>query len=254
LKEEVREPVNYFSIIRTLAAGNHKIGNIASLLELPPTKLIPYMRTLIDLGFIEKRLPVTEKNAEKSRKGLYFISDNFMRFWFKYVYPFRGELELDNMEIVFEQLEKDFVSSFTTLAYEDICKDIFAKLCATKKILFTPSVIGSYWQNDIHNQDTQIDVMAVDNSHKIVFAGECKYRAKEVDADVYFGLKAKVERTTALKEAFPEYKYIFGIFSKSGFTQRLHDIAAQHDASIQNKTLYLINEAGLCPRRLSATK
>ena len=55
LKEEVREPVNYFSIIRTMAAGNHKIGNIASLLELSPTKLIPYMRTLMDLGFVEKR-------------------------------------------------------------------------------------------------------------------------------------------------------------------------------------------------------
>ena len=236
LKEEVREPVNYFSIIRTMAAGNHKIGNIAALLELSPTKLIPYMKTLIDLGFVEKQLPVTEKNAEKSRKGLYFISDNFMRFWFKYVYPFRGELELDNMEIVFEELDKDFISNFTAFAYEDVCKDIFAQLCAAKQIPFTPSKIGSYWHNDVQNQDTQIDVMAVDNSHKTVFAGECKYHNKEVGADVYFSLKSKVEGSAALKKAFAEHKFIYGIFSKSGFTKRLLDVASQ------NEELFLINE------------
>jgi AAA+ ATPase superfamily predicted ATPase len=239
LKEEVREPVNYFSIVRTMAAGNHKIGNIAGLLELSPGKLTPYMKTLIDLGFVEKRLPVTEKNAEKSRKGLYFISDNFMRFWFKYVYPFRGELELDNTEIVFEQLDRNFVSSFVALAYEDICRDIFARLCAAKRIPFTPSKIGSYWQSDLQKQAAQIDVTAVDNSHKTVFAGECKYRDKEVDADVYFELKAKTERSAALKKVFAGHKFIYGVFSKSGFTKRLLDVAEQ------NEGLFLINEAEL---------
>jgi len=239
LKEEVREPVNYFSIVRTMAAGNHKIGDIAGHLELPATKLIPYMRTLIELGFVEKRLPVTENNTEKSRKGLYFISDNFMRFWFKYVYPFRGELELDNMEIVFEQLDKDFVSGFAALVYEDVCKDIFAQLCAAKQIPFSPSKIGAYWQNGTKNGDTQVDVMAVDNSNKVVFAGECKYRGRAVDADVYFDLRAKVEGSTALRSAFPGYVFVYGVFSKSGFTKRLLDVAAQ------NKGLFLINETKL---------
>jgi AAA+ ATPase superfamily predicted ATPase len=239
LKEEVREPANYFSIIRTMAAGNRKIGHIAGLLEISPTKLIPYMKTLIDLGFVEKRLPVTERDAEKSRKGLYFISDNFMRFWFKYVYPFRGELELDNMETVLERLDNDFIASFAALAYEDMCKDIFARLCAAKRIPFTPSRIGSYWQSGAQSQDAQIDVMAVDNSRKAVFAGECKYREKAVDADVYFGLKAKVERFRPLAKSFAGYTFIYGVFSKSGFTKRLLDVAAQ------NGGLFLINEAEL---------
>ena len=239
LKEDVREPVTYFSIIRAIAGGNHKVGNIASLLELSATFLSPYIKTLIDLGFLEKRLPVTEKNVEKARKGLYFISDNFMRFWFRYVYPYRGELELDNKAIVHEQLDKDFISYFVALTYEDICKDIFKQICKAGIISFTPTIIGAFWRNDAHSGDTQIDVMSVDNSHKSVFAGECKYRGKEIDYDVYAHLRDKTERSDALRKAFPGYKFLYGIFSKSGFTRALLKEARE------NKELILINEAGL---------
>ena len=76
-----------------------------------------------------KETPVTEKNPEKSRKGLYFISDNFVRFWFRYVYPYKGELELDNTQIVLDEIRKDFVQKFVAFAYEDICRSIFADLC-----------------------------------------------------------------------------------------------------------------------------
>ena len=79
--------VNYFSIIKAIADGNHKLGKIAGALGQETQALTPYLSTLADLGFIEKRTPVTEKNPEKSRKGLYFIADNFIRFWFRYVYP-----------------------------------------------------------------------------------------------------------------------------------------------------------------------
>ena len=86
---------------------------------------------------------------------------------------------------------KDFVEKFVAFAYEDICKNIFADLCKNGAISFVPSRIGSYWLND-YDGDTEIDVMAVDHQNKRIFAGECKYHAKPVDAPVYFSLKEKV--------------------------------------------------------------
>lgn len=172
LKSEFLTAVNYFSIIKTIADGNHKLGKIASALGQESSSLTPYLSTLSDLGFIEKRTPITEKNPEKSRKGLYFIADNFLRFWFCYVYPYKGELELDNMQIVLDEIHKDFKEKFVAFAYEDICKDIFAKLCSNNAISFVPSRIGSYWLND-YDGDTEINVMSVDHQNKQVFAGEC---------------------------------------------------------------------------------
>lgn len=168
LKEEIREPINYFSIIRAIATGNRKLGNIANELSGNGSTLTPYLTTLIDLGYLEKQVPITEKNPEKSRKGLYSISDNFMRFWFSYIFPFKGELELGNTQIVLEEINKDFISNFVAFAYEDICKEIFVTLCNSSAIPFMPSKTGSYWMNG-QNQSIKIDVMAVDNTHKIVF-------------------------------------------------------------------------------------
>lgn len=235
LKSESMTAVNYFSIIKAIADGNHKLGKIAGALGQETNALTPYLSTLADLGFIEKRTPVTEKNPEKSRKGLYFIADNFIRFWFRYVYPYKGELELDNMQIVLEELHKDFLEKFVAFAYEDICKDILADLCRRGEIPFMPSRIGSYWLND-YDGDTEIDVMAIDHQNRRIFAGECKYHAKPVDAPVYFSLKEKVNGSAEIRKAYPEYDIVFGLFGKSGFTRRMLDIAEE------NAGIYLIRE------------
>ena len=238
LTDEVQVPTNYFSIIKVIADGNHKLGTIAGILGLETSALTPYLKTLSELGFTEKQVPVTEKNAEKTRKGLYFISDNFLRFWFRYVYPYKGELELDNMQISLDELDKDFKEKFVAFAYEDICKEIFARLCSDKAIDFTPSKIGSYWLND-KSGNTQIDVMAVDTVNKRLFAGECKYHNQPIDADVYFELVKKVDNSSEIKSAFKDYTVIYGVFSKSGFTGRMTDI------SNSNPNLFLINETSI---------
>lgn len=238
LADEVQVPTNYFSIIKVIADGNHKLGTIAGILGLETSALTPYLKTLSELGFIEKQVPVTEKNAEKTRKGLYFISDNLLRFWFRYVYPYKGELELDNIQISLDELNKDFRQKFVAFAYEDICKEIFAKLCSDKRIDFTPSKIGSYWLND-YSGNTQIDVMAIDTVNKRLFAGECKYHNQPIDADVYFELVKKVDNSSEIKSAFKGYTVIYGVFSKSGFTSRMTDI------SNSNPNLFLINETSI---------
>lgn len=238
LKSESVTAVNYFSIIKAIADGNHKLGKIAGVLGQETSALTPYLSTLTDLGFIEKKTPVTEKNPEKSRKGLYFIADNFFRFWFRYVYPYKGELELDNMQIVMDEMGKDFTTGFVAFVYEDICKNIFANLCKNGSISFAPSRIGSYWLNDFDG-DTEIDIMAVDSQNKRIFAGECKYHGKPVDALVYYALKDKVVKAGEIKKAYPGYEIIYGVFSKSGFTQRMLDAAKE------NSGLFLINEDSL---------
>ena len=234
LKSEAMTAVNYFSIIKVIADGNHKLGKIAGFLGQESSALTPYISTLVELGFVEKRTPITEKYPKKSRKGLYFIADNFIRFWFRYVYPYKGELELDNIQIVVDEINKDFNTKFVAFVYEDICKEIFATLCKNGKILFSPSRIGSYWLND-YDSDTEIDVMSIDSKNKRIFAGECKYHIKPVDAPVYFDLKEKIKNSNEIRKTFPGYDIIYGIFSKSGFTQRLMDIAKE------NQGLFLIN-------------
>ena len=198
LEKEVREPLSYFSVMRAISMGNHKLSDIATVLESKSNTLSPYLSTLMNLFLIEKRVPVTEKEPEKSRKGLYYISDIFMDFWFKFVYPYRSELELDNVDYVIDRL-----------------------------IDFHISKIGSYW-----NGSTEIDVVAVDNQSKTIFAGECKFHDTPVDIRVYSALVEKCRTTSE----FSCYRMIYGMFSKSGFDERVIEL------SEQNKSIILINK------------
>ena len=235
LKDEVMSSVSYFSILRIIAEGNHRLSKIAGALETGTSALTPYLSTLSELGFISRETPVTEKKPEKSRRGLYFISDNFMRFWFRYVYPFKGELELDNLQPVLEEIQKDFVQRFTAHVYEEVCREIVMILCREKKLPIVPSKIGSFWSND-STASTEIDVMAVDHQNRRVFAGECKYRSTPLDLPVFYDLRDKVRTSEELQKTFMGYEIIYGLFSKSGFTGRLLE------ESRQNPQLFLIFE------------
>ena len=83
--------------------------------------------------------------------------------------------------------------------------------------------------------DTEIDVAAVDHQHKRLFLGECKYHAKPVDVAVYSALQEKGQ-SKELAAAFKGYEIVYGLFSKSGFTDRLLEMAAE------NPNLILIQE------------
>ena len=227
LEKEVRETINYFSIMKAISCGNHKLSKIAGLLEQPTTSISPYLATLGELFLVEKRVPVTEQNPEKSRKGLYYICDYFIDFWFRFVYPYRGELEMDNIGYVLKKIQSSFIENHVSYVFEAISWELFAAYCTSGQTDFVPSKIGSYW-----NGSTEIDVVSVDHEHDCVFAGECKYYDKPVPVDVYFDLQKKSSNV-------PEFcgkKIIYGIFSKSGFEQRLLDAAKE------NPDLYLFDQ------------
>lgn len=220
LEREVRETVGYFSIMRSIAAGNHKLSKIAGNLETSSHQLSPYLRTLMDLDLLEKRVPVTESRPDKSRKGLYRIRDNFILFWFRFVCGYRGELEMDNLDYVMRILRRSFIESHVSGIYEDVCREILLRLCRTGRLDFSPAParVGSYW-----NANTEIDVAALDTERKHAILGECKYHAQPVDTSVLSALVRKSENIPELDG----YARTFLLFSKSGFTERLRQTAAR---------------------------
>lgn len=230
LSNEVKETSGYFSILKAISMGNHRISEIAAVLEQKTNELSPYLATLTDLFLVEKRVPVTERNPEKSRKGLYFISDNFIDFWFKFVYPYKGELELDNIAFVEGKLRKNLVDNHVSFVFEQISREILSDICRDGKLDFTISRIGSYWDSNV-----EIDVVAVDDNSKRIIAGECKFYDKPVGIKVYSDLVKKCESILE----FSGYKVMYAIFSKSGFDERLREIAKN------NSGLVLINEENI---------
>lgn len=85
LNQELREPASYSSIISAIAAGASRQSEISTKTGIASGALIPYLDNLIDLGIVEKRLPVTELDKARSRKTIYAIKDGMFRFWYTFV-------------------------------------------------------------------------------------------------------------------------------------------------------------------------
>nr|WP_236629316.1 MULTISPECIES: ATP-binding protein [Lactobacillus] len=73
LKQELREPATYNSIINAIASGASQMTRIASRAGLEAGGITPYLKSLIELGIISKKVPVTEMDKPKKKKTIYVI-------------------------------------------------------------------------------------------------------------------------------------------------------------------------------------
>ena len=69
LQNEVNEPITYFTILETIARGEHKLGNIAGRLNKNVQNITSFISKLMELDIIYKDVPITEINPHKSKKG-----------------------------------------------------------------------------------------------------------------------------------------------------------------------------------------
>lgn len=217
LQQEVSEIGSYFSLIKAIAAGNSKLSAISTVLETKATSLTKYLKTLIDLDILEREVPVTEDNPEKSKKGLYKIKDNYLRFWFAFVYPNLSFIESGNGEIVLSKIRKGLISTHTAFVYEDVCREKMWQLNAEEKWDFHFSKLGRYWDNQ-----TEIDIAAIDPEGKNLILGECKYWSEPVGINILTALEEKgktVEWNRQSRNTF------YVLFSSGGFTKELEELA-----------------------------
>ena len=218
LQQEVTEIGSYFSLIRVIAAGNHKLSEIASALGVKSTGLTKYLKTLIDLDILERETPVTEEQPEKSKRGLYRITDNYIRFWFAFVYPNRSFLERGNQQIVLDKLRKGFTSQQAAFVYEDVCRAKLWQMNTENRWPFHFSQAGRYWDNHL-----EIHVAAIDPEENNLILGECKFWQEPMGVNVLRDLEAKATQIPWRKG---QRQLWYVLFSISGFTPELTTLAA----------------------------
>lgn len=223
LQHEVSDIGNYFSIIKAIAAGNQKPNRIATVLETPQTNLPKYFKRLIDLDILEREVPVTEENPKKSKKSQYKIRDNFLRFWFRFVFPNRSYIESGNATLVMRKLKTNFIDAHVAYVYEDICRQEIWDLSAEGNVW--PCAferVGRWWDS----QNNEIDLVATDSDGGNLLLGECKFWTGPVGVNV---LTSLIEKTKLVGWETKNRKVWYVLFSISGFTPELQKLESERD-------------------------
>lgn len=206
LREELREPRIYFTILGAISKGNSKFGDIMNASGLDRNTITRYLSILESLRWIRKDLPVTE--LKSSKKGLYKINDHFFNFWFRFVLPNLSKIE-ENADNAFDERIKPSLNEYISRVFEGVCREFLIDLNKQNKLPFKFSRIGSWW-----HKENEIDLVALNEDTEEILFAECKWQEVPVKTKV---IEQLIEKSGLVNWRKQRNEY-FMVISKSGFT------------------------------------
>lgn len=210
LRTELREPRTYASILQAIAGGMTRLNEISQRVGLNTTSANKYLSVLRELGLVKRVVPLTERAPDKSKKGIYKIADNYLKFWYRFVLPYRSLIESGNSDLVYHRMIAPNLSQYMGEIFEDVSRQYVSHYWQ-ERIEITPISIGSHWDSDL-----EIDIMTKNIDDSNCF-GECKWWKRPVGENVLNRLIEKVNRLPLQWKQDPKYL----LFSSSGFTDSL---------------------------------
>jgi uncharacterized protein len=163
----------YFSILSLIASSKTSRPEIESILEMGVGGYLDRLEN--DYSIIKKIKPIFAKSG--SRQIKYEIADNFLSFWFRFIYKYRSAVEIGNFQYVEELVRRDYA----TFSGKMLERYFIEKLKLSKQF----SEIGTFW--DKKNQN-EIDIVAINEFEKRVVFAEVKLDKAKINL---FELKEK---------------------------------------------------------------
>jgi hypothetical protein len=167
LHEELRDLVPYHSVLMALAQGKSSPAQLAKATGIDVRGLNYHLNTLVELGYVQRRYPVTEAKPS-SRSVRYALDDPLLRFWFRFVFPHQSLLRLLGPQHGFAEVVRPGLDAYFGRCFERLCRESLPLLYLREGVRASFTV-GEYWDADV-----QVDVVGVrqDNWTDL---GECKW-------------------------------------------------------------------------------
>lgn len=167
LREELREVTLYYAILSAIASGHSAVQDIARQAGQDPRGLSYYLQQLIELGYVERRYPLTGK-PPSARSVRYDLADPLLRFWFRFVFPSTSYIRHMGAERALRDLIRPHLDSYFGLCFERLCREALPWIYG-KESVTAAFEVGQYWSKSV-----QIDVVGLRNDGWIDL-GECKW-------------------------------------------------------------------------------
>ncbi len=155
----------YFSILSAIASGRTQRSQIEDIIG---KEISGYLTMLEDTyGIIRKHKPLFATTNSNVR---YQLSDNFIIFWFRFIFKYNHMLEIDAFDALRQIIERDY-ETFSGKRLEQYFKE---KLAEEQQF----TCIDCWWSR---NGEEEIDIIAFNELTKRAVFYEVKRQAKELN-------------------------------------------------------------------------
>jgi AAA+ ATPase superfamily predicted ATPase len=200
------------SILEAVATGHTTPNEISGATGIDSGPLSKYLQTLRRLRLLDRTVPVTA-SPKQSKRSRYFVADEFLRFWFRFVEPNRSSIE-EAPQIVLDGTIEPGLPDHVATTFEDVCVD--ATWEAIRRDELGPYAnVGRWWYGE-----DEIDIVGLDPNDDRILLAECKWTSQPIGYGLVESLRAKADRVRWGPDSRNED---FALFSKSGFVDGLDD-------------------------------
>ena len=158
---------NYFSILSALSSGETSRGDVKSYTGLEAGGYLDRLEK--DYDIVSRRRPYLA--GENTKNVEYVIADNFLNFWFRFIYRYRSAVEVGNLEWLQQKVLADY-ESYSGPILERFFRQVYAETG-----LF--NTVTNYWRKK--DGKDEIDLIAVNDTEKSIVIGEIKRNPEKFD-------------------------------------------------------------------------
>jgi hypothetical protein len=187
VREELREPRLYFSILRAISEGSTRASDIQSRVRPNSARsdLTPYLHTLQELGLVSYLRPVV---GGGERRGIWNIADPYLRFWFRFVIPHQTQLDIGGShERIYRQAVAPQLDHFVSRpSFEEVCRAWVLER-ANAGAFGPVDRVGAWWgpvpaptpENPRRQAEAELEIIAA-SGQRVRLAGEAKWSREPV--------------------------------------------------------------------------
>lgn len=218
LRQELREPSLYNSILYAVASGATSPKEISDRSGVEATTTSRYLKTLEDLGLVKRIVPFGN-DPQRSKKSIYKLKDPFFAYWYRFVGPNMGAIEAGaGHAVAHQRVFGDSQTTYEGKIFEEVCLQWLQRANREERLPFLATEFGSWWGADPNKREqTDIDVIAADKADKAIVFGECKWRERFDESEALSALR---ERAPLIKGYEHTWLYLFTKHSVSPRTRK----------------------------------
>lgn len=179
IREELREPSTYYAILGAIANGANKIRDIAKITQLDKTKINVYIKNLIQLNILCKKIPLLLPGEKiNQHRSLYLFKEPFFKFYFRFIIPNLSLLENNKTHEVLNKQIIPYINNYIEEDFQQIAIEYLKKMNGSNTLPHPYQQIGDTW-----NDKVKIPIFGFTNDNWIL-AGKSFYKRLPTIKDI----------------------------------------------------------------------
>ena len=219
LGSELRELTVYNTILASLASGNEKLNDLYNATGYSRAKISVYLKNLAAFDVIEKVVSFETGGWDNAKKGIYRIRNNYINFYYTFVYPHLSQLYVVSPERFYDTYIKNELDAYLQRYFVNVCQEYLELLNKVGQCTIKIEKMGTWL-----GKSGTIDVVAQDIVRNNV-VGKCNWKNPELTLKDYENL------VESMKKARINAKTIY-LFSATAFDKELKDLASGDDSIV----------------------